>query len=145
MGLTGAALLSSVPAEEQAEFQQLSDEIQELQQLLNQDFRQKTVCSWQALTLRASLQGGAGVHVRTLHRSTGAFAAGPRLPGQFGDGSIGLVSPKNAAPERADPCGTTAVSLSLGCRGSVMLSSYGVELLSTRAVGASGGGWGGVG
>lgn len=37
------ALFSSVPAEEQAEFQQLSDEIQELQQLLNQDFRQKTV------------------------------------------------------------------------------------------------------
>ncbi|KAK1329517.1 hypothetical protein QTO34_011709 [Cnephaeus nilssonii] len=35
--------LDSVPAEEQAEFQQLSDEIQELQQLLNQDFRQKTV------------------------------------------------------------------------------------------------------
>ncbi|XP_066111188.1 kinetochore protein Nuf2 isoform X1 [Saccopteryx bilineata] len=35
--------LDSVPAEEQAEFQQLSGEIQELQQLLNQDFRQKTV------------------------------------------------------------------------------------------------------
>lgn len=35
--------LDSVPAEEQAEFKQLSDEIQELQQLLNQDFRQKTV------------------------------------------------------------------------------------------------------
>ncbi|XP_036129356.1 kinetochore protein Nuf2 isoform X3 [Molossus molossus] len=34
--------LDSVPAEEQAEFKQLSDEIQELQQLLNQDFRQKT-------------------------------------------------------------------------------------------------------
>ncbi|XP_045694522.1 kinetochore protein Nuf2 [Phyllostomus hastatus] len=34
--------LDSVPAEEQAEFQQLSEEIQELQQLLNQDFRQKT-------------------------------------------------------------------------------------------------------
>lgn len=29
--------------EEQAEFQQLSDDIQELQQSLNQDFRQKTV------------------------------------------------------------------------------------------------------
>lgn len=29
--------------------------------------------------------GGAGVHVRTLHRSTGAFAAGPRLPGQLGE------------------------------------------------------------
>ncbi|KAF6293375.1 NUF2 component of NDC80 kinetochore complex [Rhinolophus ferrumequinum] len=35
--------LDSVPVEEQAEFKQLSDEIQELQQLLNQDFRQKTV------------------------------------------------------------------------------------------------------
>lgn len=35
--------VSSVPAGEQAEFQQLSEEIQELQQLLNQDFRQKTV------------------------------------------------------------------------------------------------------
>lgn len=35
--------LDSVPAGEQAEFQQLSEEIQELQQLLNQDFRQKTI------------------------------------------------------------------------------------------------------
>ncbi|XP_037005318.2 kinetochore protein Nuf2 [Artibeus jamaicensis] len=40
--LTKLEKLDSVPAEEQAEFQQLSDEIQELQQLLNQDFRQKT-------------------------------------------------------------------------------------------------------
>ncbi|XP_039695748.1 kinetochore protein Nuf2 [Pteropus medius] len=35
--------LDSVPAGEQAEFQQLSQEIQELQRLLNQDFRQKTI------------------------------------------------------------------------------------------------------
>ncbi|XP_008683932.1 kinetochore protein Nuf2 isoform X2 [Ursus maritimus] len=34
--------LDSVPVEEQAEFKQLSDEIQELQQSLNQEFRQKT-------------------------------------------------------------------------------------------------------
>lgn len=38
-------LPSSIPAEEQAEFKQLSDDIQELQQALNQDFRQKTVLS----------------------------------------------------------------------------------------------------
>lgn len=37
------AVFSSVPVEEQAEFKQLSDEIQELQQSLNQEFRQKTV------------------------------------------------------------------------------------------------------
>uniref|UniRef100_A0A7N5K5Q2 Kinetochore protein NUF2 n=1 Tax=Ailuropoda melanoleuca TaxID=9646 RepID=A0A7N5K5Q2_AILME len=35
--------LDSVPVEEQAEFKQLSDEIQELQQSLNQEFRQKTI------------------------------------------------------------------------------------------------------
>uniref|UniRef100_A0ABI7XLB1 Kinetochore protein Nuf2 N-terminal domain-containing protein n=1 Tax=Felis catus TaxID=9685 RepID=A0ABI7XLB1_FELCA len=35
--------LDSVPVEEQAEFKQLSDDIQELQQSLNQEFRQKTV------------------------------------------------------------------------------------------------------
>ncbi|KAL1769769.1 kinetochore protein Nuf2 [Sigmodon hispidus] len=34
--------LNSVPVEEQEEFKQLMDEIQELQHLLNQDFRQKT-------------------------------------------------------------------------------------------------------
>lgn len=37
------AVFSSVPVEEQAEFKQLSDDIQELQQSLNQEFRQKTV------------------------------------------------------------------------------------------------------
>lgn len=36
-------MFSSVPVEEQAEFKQLSDDIQELQQSLNQEFRQKTV------------------------------------------------------------------------------------------------------
>lgn len=35
--------LDSVPVEEQAEFKQLSDDIQELQQSLNQEFRQKTI------------------------------------------------------------------------------------------------------
>uniref|UniRef100_A0A8C0CU34 Kinetochore protein NUF2 n=1 Tax=Balaenoptera musculus TaxID=9771 RepID=A0A8C0CU34_BALMU len=35
--------LDSVPVEEQAEFKQLSDDIQELQQSLNQEFRQKTL------------------------------------------------------------------------------------------------------
>lgn len=39
------SLPSSIPVEEQAEFKQLSDDIQELQQALNQDFRQKTVLS----------------------------------------------------------------------------------------------------
>ena len=41
--LTYFAVFSSVPVEEQAEFKQLSDDIQELQQSLNQEFRQKTV------------------------------------------------------------------------------------------------------
>lgn len=36
-------MFSSVPVEEQEEFKQLKDDIQELQHLLNQDFRQKTV------------------------------------------------------------------------------------------------------
>lgn len=36
-------VLSSVPVEEQEEFKQLTDDIQELQQSLNQEFRQKTV------------------------------------------------------------------------------------------------------
>lgn len=36
--------LDSVPVEEQAEFKQLSDDIQELQQSLNQEFRQKRWC-----------------------------------------------------------------------------------------------------
>ncbi|XP_040859128.1 kinetochore protein Nuf2 [Ochotona curzoniae] len=35
--------LDSVPVEEQEEFKQLTDDIQELQQSLNQDFRQKTI------------------------------------------------------------------------------------------------------
>uniref|UniRef100_A0A2R8M9H0 Kinetochore protein NUF2 n=1 Tax=Callithrix jacchus TaxID=9483 RepID=A0A2R8M9H0_CALJA len=35
--------LDSVPVEEQEEFKQLSDDIQELQQSLNQDFHQKTI------------------------------------------------------------------------------------------------------
>lgn len=36
-------MFSSVPVEEQEEFKQLMDDIQELQHLLNQEFRQKTV------------------------------------------------------------------------------------------------------
>jgi hypothetical protein len=36
-------VFSSVPVEEQEEFKQLTDDIQELQQSLNQEFRQKTV------------------------------------------------------------------------------------------------------
>lgn len=36
-------MFSLVPVEEQEEFKQLMDDIQELQHLLNQDFRQKTV------------------------------------------------------------------------------------------------------
>ncbi|EPQ16602.1 Kinetochore protein Nuf2 [Myotis brandtii] len=54
--------LDSVPAEEQAEFQQLSDEIQELQQLLNQDFRQKTV-----LLQERNAQKKSDVLERTKH------------------------------------------------------------------------------
>lgn len=60
------ALFSSVPAEEQAEFQQLSDEIQELQQLLNQDFRQKTVLVVRHLGTEDSVFVGAegeGAHM----------------------------------------------------------------------------------
>lgn len=51
-------MLSSVPAEEQAEFQQLSEEIRELQQLLNQDFRQKTVPVAGALDRPSVFLGG---------------------------------------------------------------------------------------
>lgn len=36
-------LLSTVPVEQQAEFKQLSDDIQELEQLLSHDYRRKTV------------------------------------------------------------------------------------------------------
>lgn len=57
-------MLSSVPVEEQAEFKQLSDEIQELQQLLSQDFQQKTVGVVETLTPRKSVSvvffGGVG-------------------------------------------------------------------------------------
>uniref|UniRef100_A0A674IW45 Kinetochore protein Nuf2 N-terminal domain-containing protein n=1 Tax=Terrapene triunguis TaxID=2587831 RepID=A0A674IW45_9SAUR len=35
--------LDTIPVEQKAEFKQLSDDIQELQQVLNQDYRQKTV------------------------------------------------------------------------------------------------------
>lgn len=41
--LTCFPVFSSVPVEEQEEFKQLTDDIQELQQSLNQEFRQKTV------------------------------------------------------------------------------------------------------
>lgn len=75
MGLTGAALLSSVPAEEQAEFQQLSDEIQELQQLLNQDFRQKTVCVLADLHSEKSVSADGGGSAWTDTRQTEARRA----------------------------------------------------------------------
>uniref|UniRef100_A0A674ITS6 Kinetochore protein Nuf2 N-terminal domain-containing protein n=1 Tax=Terrapene triunguis TaxID=2587831 RepID=A0A674ITS6_9SAUR len=35
--------LDTIPVEQKAEFKQLSDDIQELQQVLNQDYRQKTI------------------------------------------------------------------------------------------------------
>lgn len=45
-------MFSSVPVEEQAEFKQLSDDIQELQQSLNQEFRQKTVSAMLTLKIK---------------------------------------------------------------------------------------------
>lgn len=48
-------MCSSVPVEEQAEFKQLSDDIQELQQSLNQDFRQKTVSAVLTVKMKPSL------------------------------------------------------------------------------------------
>ncbi|KAM5294320.1 kinetochore protein Nuf2 isoform 2-T2 [Glossophaga mutica] len=60
--LTKLEKLDSVPAEEQAEFQQLSDEIQELQQLLNQDFRQKTT-----LLQERNAQKKAGLSEKAKH------------------------------------------------------------------------------
>lgn len=48
-------MFSSVPVEEQAEFKQLSDDIQELQQSLNQEFRQKTVSAVLTLKIKQSV------------------------------------------------------------------------------------------
>lgn len=54
-------MFSSVPVEEQAEFKQLSDDIQELQQSLNQEFRQKTVSKQGTQTWCPGIQpGGMG-------------------------------------------------------------------------------------
>lgn len=119
MWANGAALLSSVPAEEQAEFQQLSDEIQELQQLLNQDFRQKTVCVLGDLDSEKSVcRWGREYMCRPWTvGSTGGFAALPRMPVQLGGSSMRLREPKTLISTRASHFGTTALlSSCLGCR-----------------------------
>lgn len=71
-------MLSSVPAEEQAEFEQLSREIQELQQLLNQDFRQKTVRAV-GLMPRRRVWGGGG-HMCSDHSKTTVCVGSSEAP-----------------------------------------------------------------
>ncbi|KAF6075046.1 hypothetical protein HJG60_009444 [Phyllostomus discolor] len=61
--------LDSVPAEEQAEFQQLSEEIQELQQLLNQDFRQKTTLLQERNAQKKAELSGKAKHLNELKLS----------------------------------------------------------------------------
>uniref|UniRef100_A0A8I6B362 Kinetochore protein NUF2 n=1 Tax=Rattus norvegicus TaxID=10116 RepID=A0A8I6B362_RAT len=61
--------LNSVPVEEQEEFKQLKDDIQELQHLLNQDFRQKTTLLQERYTKMKSDFSEKTKHVNELKLS----------------------------------------------------------------------------